>query len=53
MRICLDLRRPDDCGVGRVALNVAQILYHLTKRKTFELILLVTSQTSEQFGSLF
>jgi len=53
MRICLDLRRPADCGVGRVAVNVAQILGHLSSIRDFELVFLVTGETLQSFENIF
>jgi len=45
LRICVDLRRRFDCGVGRVAYNVAIILNNLKVNFDFKLILLVSKDT--------
>jgi glycosyltransferase involved in cell wall biosynthesis len=45
MRVCLDLRRRYDCGVGRVAFNVAETLDKLNSVTNLRTLFLVSPET--------
>lgn len=45
MRLCIDIRRPAECGVGRVSFNVGEALAELRKTMPFRLVVLCAPRT--------